>query len=218
MSTITTPIEITTSEPEHADAGYWNYDMEIIVGEQTYKIECWKLATFLERGADQDLDGSGLELLGNSQPGGWRCLNSDGQARGNPSPYSFTEDGRIEVSNSNDCVHIHVPEGEDPQAFFDALEKAIDSAVDEADVDEPDAEAVFEELGGACEVDDHPWLRVGQPFASRQVYCVCEDDENGEFVMEDISSDEEIPNRVKEIAAAKFAELFTRAYNSSLGI
>ncbi len=205
-------IEITTSEPEQSDGCYWSYDMQISVGDDVYEVRCWKIATFLERGADQDIDGSGLKLYGNSQPGGWRCLDSDGQSRGNPTP-SWTATGRILVANTSESTLVRVPDGESPEGFFDALEAALKDAVEEVEVPEPDAEEVFEELGTICEVGDTPWLRVGCPYDSKQVYCAWEDDENGEFAMEDISSDEEIPHRVKELAASKFAEIFSRAFH-----
>lgn len=47
-------------------------------------VEGWAMGAFLAPGAHQDIDGSGLALWGDSQPGGWRCADGDGAVSGKP--------------------------------------------------------------------------------------------------------------------------------------
>ena len=91
---LTTPI---TAHLHHRDDepedGYWNYEIKLDVGENSVILPCWARCGWLTPGAHADLDGSGLSLWGDSQPGGWRVTSGDGQADGAP---SATDDGDID--------------------------------------------------------------------------------------------------------------------------
>jgi len=61
-----------------------SYPFRIHIGEHILDGRGWLFCGWLPPGACCDLDGSGLHLWGSSQPGDWRCLDSDGQNSGKP--------------------------------------------------------------------------------------------------------------------------------------
>lgn len=172
-------IQVTTTDTEHCFEGYWDYDMLIQVDEHEYKISCWKLATFLARGASQDIDGSGLENWGDSQPGGWRSLDFDSQCLGKPQVKESSE-GCVTVSNANNEVEIAVPKGHCPEEFMTDLQQEIDQAAAGADPEEPDAEAVWNDLCSYNEMGHYP-VRIGRVFGSAEVFVAWEDGEALDF-------------------------------------
>lgn len=202
-----TPITITTTTPEHDQDGYWTYDMTLTVGETDHTIPCWKLATFLERGASADIDGSGLQLWGNSQPGGWRCLDGDSASTGKPSAGVDDEDeSQIIVSNTNESITIPVPEGEDAEDFAERLQEEIDSAAESAEPAEPDAKAIWNEL--SREPMEGIPVRVGKAFGSREVFAAWESAD--EFTYE-VADAENPCEELLEAVKAQFLEEFAHA-------
>lgn len=206
-------IKINTSTPEHTGDGYWGYTVTVEVDGTDHEIECWKLATWLARGASEDIDGSGLECWGNSQPGGWRVLDSDSQSRGKPDADHSETEGFVTVGNSTDSIEIPVPAGEGADEFIVALQEAIDNAASEADPDEPEADEVWEELGRAAEMDDFP-VRIGKAFGSSETFAVYETDDG--FTLE--TADEDEPGEELEaVGLTKFREEFRDAVQRAKG-
>ena len=200
-------IQATTTKPEHTEDGYWNYEMALEVNEQTYEINCWKLATFLERGASQDIDGSGLALWGDSQPGGWRVLDFDSQGKGKPSVDESTEEGYVTVWNDSETIEIQIPSGEDLADFIEALQRKIDEAAANADPEEPDAEAIWQDLSSFYEMDYQP-VRVGRVFGSKEVFVVWMD---GHVFEVDKADKENPPEQMVRAILKQFKEEFERA-------
>jgi hypothetical protein len=94
---MTRQIEIETTQPivsaRPIDEDYslavddhWPmYEAHITVdGLYLGSVRGWKFCGHLKPGAHADIDGSGLALWGDSQPGGWRVLDSDGEFCGLP--------------------------------------------------------------------------------------------------------------------------------------
>lgn len=77
----TATIESGTPE-EIGGMCYANHNITLEICGKKHELSCWHLCGFLAPGASGDLDGSGLSLWGNSQPGGWRTCDNDGQSRG----------------------------------------------------------------------------------------------------------------------------------------
>jgi hypothetical protein len=65
---------------QYSEGSVW---VELANGEKLCETHYWRLASWLAPKAHADLDGSGLALWGDAQPGGWRVCDSDGQSRGN---------------------------------------------------------------------------------------------------------------------------------------
>jgi len=75
-----TPIEITSvSQAEIDSDGYANYEVTFKIGEHERTVEGYCLCGWLKPGASGDLDGSGLALWGDAQPGGWSVCDGDSQ-------------------------------------------------------------------------------------------------------------------------------------------
>lgn len=213
MKTTQPEITITTTTPVHSRNGYWDYKMDIAIGGETYTLECWKLATFLECGAHQDIDGSGLQLWGDAQPGGWRCLDSDSQDRGNPTAKHSDCTGYLTVSTSNESIEIPVPDGEDAEEFLERMEEALEAAVAANDVSEPDDEEIYEELE-AC-YNDVLLTRIGRPYGSRQIFIGWKS-EDGAIEAQTMKSHDDIPaqvcNTTKNQLKAGIAALSERSF------
>jgi hypothetical protein len=61
------------------------YEAHITVdGLYLGSVRGWRFCGHLKPGAHADIDGSGIALWGDSQPGGWRVLDSDGEFCGLP--------------------------------------------------------------------------------------------------------------------------------------
>lgn len=199
----TPTITITTTDPEHDNDGYWSYEMSITVGEVEHLINCWKLATFLARGASQDIDGSGLQNWGSSQPGGWRVLDWDSQERGIPTVEAPTDEGTVTVSNTGDSIEIPIPEGTDPAEFAEALQEAITEAADANDPEEPDAEAIWNEMLSIYEMEYAP-VRTGRIYGSQEVF-VAYEMPGGVYESEKADA-EDPPEELLDLVLEKFKE------------
>jgi len=112
------------------------YDFTLCVGERKLRGEGWVFCGWLPPGAHADLDGSGLTLWGDSQPGGWRCLDGDGQESGRPSVherwYRPDADEKILVGPTTGGVDVEVEPGMVP-AWAQALAEAEAAAGDARD-------------------------------------------------------------------------------------
>lgn len=121
----------------------------------------WVNCGWLKPGANSDLDGSGLALWGNSQPGGWTQCDGDGQSDGRP---------WLEADGTTLYVCDNYVYGAGESTSFDLLKLAhwlseaeaaalVEDIVfahrecDSPDIDEPTAEEIARELG--CD-DDNP--------------------------------------------------------------
>jgi hypothetical protein len=210
----TTDIEIETTTPEHTHDGYWDYEMTITVADKEYSINCWYLATWLERGASQDIDGSGLQNWGSSQPGGWRVKNWDGQSRGIPTADHSENDGFVTVSNTNDSIEIKVPDGIDPDEFIEMLDAEIENAVNVNEPDEPEGDVIWEELGSYSEMENHP-IRIGKIFGSNDiVLCYENSDGDYEFELNPDPDDVDAHDDIMAIIVNTFKEEYSNRFSS----
>lgn len=189
-----------TGRPTHNGDGYWGYEIEVTVGDETQFLECWKLASFLEAGASCNLDGSGLALYGNSQPGGWVCLDSDGADTG--APRARIGAGGVEVLTPNESILFDLPDGTDLEEVLDQLEKELELVAAEADLDEPNAYHVWDELGSWAKMDHLP-VRIGRPYGSRAVWIAWL---NYDGVYQAEEWDWDAPEDLERVALAKLAE------------
>lgn len=195
-TSITTTISATASEAEinEPSEGYGSadYTTTLTVGDRAIEIPCWGHCGWLAPGASADLDGSGLSLWGDSQPGGWSVCDGDGAYDGRP---------RVIADRSPECgdpisvgatpldsVEVTpdmVPEWaaalaalaatpEDAEEWADresdaadvreAVAEAIEAALEDisADCPEPTAAEVWEALGRSSEVDGADCVRAGR--------------------------------------------------------
>jgi hypothetical protein len=157
---------------------YSDYTVHLTIDGQTHIIGGWVVCGWIQAGASQDLDGRGLANWGTSQRGGWRCCDSDGTVRGNPTvesaDYSVTIRpgygrpgsvdltiadllGLTEAEQTIIAEHLNL---DDPLA---ALAERIEDALSSADrgVSEPDGEDVWDALSGGEEVVKDA-VRVGK--------------------------------------------------------
>jgi hypothetical protein len=211
MKTTIPTITITTTTPEHSENGYWNYEMEIAIGDDTHSINCWKFATWLEAGASADIDGSGLRNWGNSQPGGWRVLNGDSQTTGIPRGWLSDDKSAVELKAEGDSLTIQVPEGCDPDEFLEALEAAIEEAATEADPDEPDADDVWAEMPSYRTMDNYP-VAIGKVFGSREVIVAWENPDGSHGF--ELAPDPDDPcDELKDLVLSEFAAEYASKIN-----
>lgn len=183
--------ESNINEPSEG-YGSVDYTVTLTVGEHAVEIECWGHCGWLAPGASADIDGSGLTLWGDSQPGGWSVCDGDGAYDGRP---------RVIEERSDDCgtpisvgaTHLDgaeitpdmVPEWaaalaalaatpEDAEEWSDresdaadvraAVVAAVEAALEDigADCPEPTADEVWEALGRTAEVDGAECVRAGR--------------------------------------------------------
>lgn len=155
------------------------YRMTVFVespaGTRDLAVSGWHLCGWLARGASADLDGSGLDLWGDSQPGGWSVCDGDGAVSGRPAVRYEAGSHRdplpsiaIESGEGGDDYRLHpadlglawpADDGADDEQYDDlvaaaeaamqqaaeALRAAIDGAIPDAP-DAPDAADVFADL------------------------------------------------------------------------
>jgi hypothetical protein len=194
-------IEATLTEPPiHDGDGYWEYEVEVTLDGISQRVQCWKLASFLERGASSDLDGSGLDNWGSSQEGGWRVLDGDGQDGGKP--LARTGAGGVEVFASCDSAWFDLPEATDLEGIAEQLQAALDAVAREASPEEPTPLDIWEELGRWSELEHLP-VRGGKPYGSRAVWIAWRDDDGQHHAEE---WDGEVPAGLKVVALAKLQE------------
>lgn len=195
-TSITTTISATAGEAsiDEPSEGYGsaNYTTTLKVGDREIDIPCWGHCGWLAPGANADLDGSGLSVWGDSQPGGWSVCDGDGAYDGRPRVIEDREsvcDTPIIVSATHlDSLEVTpdmVPEWaaavaalaatpEDSEEWSDresdaadvreAVAAAIEAALEDirADCPEPTGGEVWGALGISAEVDGVDCVRVGR--------------------------------------------------------
>lgn len=189
-------VTVECEEPDINECGgmtFADHDATIRVGAAECEARCWSYVGWLARGASADLDGSGLALWGDSQPGGWSVCDSDGQCS-----------GRVRAESDRNGVHIYAAEGgrdtyleaatilgmpsaaaviADHLDIDDALARLARRISDAADsarpsVPEPDADDIWEELGAGAEVEcTDGRVRAGRPWGESLVLIVVEDED-----------------------------------------
>jgi hypothetical protein len=132
------------------------YEVAIRIGEWSATVGGWVICGWVQPGAHADLDGSGLALWGNSQPGGWSWCHGGGGASGRP---------RVDDSYARDVGEpIYIPGGEgmaDAEISPDDV-PAWRSAIERDDPDEAErirvelAEAIQAGIDAALEDMDGP--------------------------------------------------------------
>lgn len=113
---ITATLEITDEGSEYGGQYQSAYIVRLFAdGKQIGKngdviagAEGWAIGAWLAPGAHQDIDGSGLELWGDSQPGGWRTADGDGANTGTP---RVNSDGAWVKSEPYEPINIDSGEG-----------------------------------------------------------------------------------------------------------
>ena len=149
-----------SDDPESIGGGcYADWTVDLVVDGVEHSLGGWNVCGWLAPGASQDLDGSGLALWGNSQPGGWTTCDSDGSGRGYPkADYEVTtefDDGDneiitivITVSSSDNRNETYEFSFDGTESEAEALCEAISEALRGANpgCDEPDSEKVFDDI------------------------------------------------------------------------
>ena len=192
---ITTTISAEASEANvnEPSEGYGSadYTTTLTVGDRQLEIPCWGHCGWLAPGANADLDGSGLSVWGDSQPGGWRVCDGDGAYDGRPrviADRSPACDTPIAVGaahlDTQEITPEMVPEWaaalatlaatpEDAEEWPDresdaadvrvAVAMAVEAALEDisADCPEPTAAEVWEALGRSAEVGGAECVRAG---------------------------------------------------------
>jgi hypothetical protein len=186
----------TVGDPDAVGGCSCQADIEIeaTVAGLPMRATGWAICGWLPVGAHADLDGSGLACWGSSQPGGWSSCGGDGQSNG--TPYASAADrSKINLDGAEggqgsmlDSADILIAAGIiadadraaiDDHTYMDGISDAIaahlQAAIDACDlsVAEPDAEAVWDELG----TDIIPGVRAGDPWHAGQVVVVERGDE-----------------------------------------
>jgi hypothetical protein len=193
---ITTTISATASEAEinEPSEGYGSadYTTTITVGDRSVEIPCWGHCGWLAPGANADIDGSGLSIWGDSQPGGWSVCDGDGAYDGRP---RVIADRAAECGDSISVGATHLDSAditpdmvsewaaalatlaatpEDAEEWSDresdaadiraAVVAAIETALEDihADCPEPTGGEVWEALGRSAEVDGADCVRAGR--------------------------------------------------------
>lgn len=192
ITTITATAELATISEPSEGYGSADYTVELAIGCRSIEIECWGHCGWLAPGAHSDLDGCGLELWGDSQPGGWSVCDGDGGSEGravvqdgsHPEPHEpiSIASGFDSTSITSDMVPewadalaalAETPEDDDEQwevasMAADEARAAVVAAIKAAlgsvscECDEPTAEEVWDELGDESAVDGVSCVRVGR--------------------------------------------------------
>lgn len=142
--------------PESMGGGcYCDWTVDLIVAGEEHNLNGWNVCGWLAPGANQDLNGSGLALWGDSQPGGWTSCDDDGSQRGYPTADYEVEDNDddtesiiITVSSSDNCDKVYEFEFDGTEAEAESLCDKISEALREANpgCDEPDSETIFDDI------------------------------------------------------------------------
>lgn len=125
--------EVSTVSLSHTNYCTGEYTVTLKIGDHEVSVDGWCVAGWLAPGASQDLDGSGLALWGDSQPGGWSHRHSDGLYSGTIVILNGADDYDAEINIGSDCrvcgsiTPSMVPEW---QAAIDRVE-SIDQDADE---------------------------------------------------------------------------------------
>lgn len=179
------------SEPSKG-YGSADYTVTLAVGEHEVTVPAWAHCGWLAPGAHADLDGSGLAVWGDSQPGGWSVCDGDGAYSGRvrviddrdpepADPITVGADhlGSVEIEPeivpewaAALAAVAAAPEDSDERSeredeasdVREEIVEAIKAALDRVliDVDPPTAEEVWDALGSRAEVDGAPRVRVGR--------------------------------------------------------
>lgn len=72
------PADDTIDPETYSDEGYVAHTVEVALAGVSVTADVWRRVGYVQPRAHMDLDGSGLELWGDSQYGEWRVLWSDG--------------------------------------------------------------------------------------------------------------------------------------------
>lgn len=119
------------------------YQVTMTVAGRECTIAGWYNCGWIAPGASQDLDGSGLPNWGDSQPGGWSTVDSDGQVSGRP---------MVEVGEDDDgapCVLIQQGYGMGDDIVLTCADLGIEWPDDDVDAD--DSDAIYEQVQAAKE-------------------------------------------------------------------
>ena len=226
-------VKITAETPDITDIkdGYADFTTTLVlddgVGSATVEIECWLRCGWLPPGSHQNLDGSGLANWGDSQPGGWECLESDGQGKGIPDVIRDDECQEIRLDTISSGARIHpfgawkaaldVAESDDAferlEDIYYSICDAIEAAIEQHSwphVDEPSAEQVFDELK-TVELDveiDNAEIRAGNWRGCGMVLVL---EHDGEYIMTYWPSEADIASVLDEIEFARIALANARA-------
>lgn len=114
------------------------------VGDVVAPVSGWAIGAWLAPGAHADINGSGLALWGDSQPGGWTTAHDDGATTGRPrvanGPYDSAEGGDpIIVMGGEGMLDIEIAPADIPEWSAAVAELDRLTAANEAD---PDDEAI----------------------------------------------------------------------------
>lgn len=110
-------------------------------GDQIVAVEGWAIGAWLRPGAHQDINGSGLDLWGSNQPGGWSTAHSDEATTGRPrvanGPYDRTGGGDpIVIMGGEGFLDIEVSPADIPEWAEAVAELERLTAANEADPDD----------------------------------------------------------------------------------
>lgn len=141
----------TYAENCDVDEDYRGYTVTIEFQGQTIEAKGWWLVGWLAPGANGDLDGSGLALWGDSQSGGWRVLDDDGQMSGLVYVREWT-DGACSIYGAD---HTEVAAITCDEETRDKLAAAVKSCL--VRPSEPDDEDMYDSLDDS----DVPGIRWG---------------------------------------------------------
>lgn len=181
------------SDPEEYAPGCCtgDYIMEIVIDGHTVEANGWALLGWLAPGAHADLDGSGLEVWGDGQSGGWTQCDGDGREQGLPRAKTVQvyEAGRHiamdseivigDVTVTADDIHAWRTaldaEDADPEAIRDQIIEAINDAIEfcgSPSFGEPDAKTIYDDLRHIDDLRDLPvriddWQGAGLVLAWR---------------------------------------------------
>jgi len=144
-----------------------DYDVRIMIGEQSIQVGGWVICGWLRPGAHADLDGSGLASWGSSQSGGWTTCRGDGAISGTPRARADDDVIRIVPAEGRDgggvvarkdVAQWRDADDDDADDVREEIVSAVGHALDMLDIDvaEPTADDVWDALSAraASEYDD----------------------------------------------------------------
>jgi len=182
---ITAKIENVGEIEEIGTSAYVNYDVALrIDGEEIGTVTGWLLVGWLAAGASGNLDGSGLDLWGDSQPGGWTQCDGDGESSGVPKADDGGYDEPISVASANlDSLTLEPETFPAWAALIDVVE-AAESKSDTYDAFVVAEKAAQDMRNEICEQISEAISGCGSPYV---------DEPESEAIWDDLPFDDELP-------------------------
>lgn len=206
--------------------------MLTIEDEETYNffLPGWAVAGFLRPGSHMDIDGSGLEIWGDSQPGGWSVCDSDGTFNGRPRVMPSHSDTIIQIEpgdNVGERVELldvkMIPEwnkicsSHDKviiREYKEALEEVISKALENVNLgmvyEGPEALDIFYDLEPIFDDFDAP-VRFGNWNGAGPVIAWVDDD--GDYQFRHWPNENDVHKVVKDVSSRIEREILERIDN-----